>query len=63
MQNADLSITILVRDKEKAAKLENLGLKTVIGSLDDAALMETEAAKADAIMQSVRDLRGGSITN
>ncbi|KZV72611.1 NAD(P)-binding protein [Peniophora sp. CONT] len=52
MQNADLSITVLVRDKEKAAKLENLGLKTVIGSLDDAALMETEAVKADAIMQS-----------
>ncbi|KZV72612.1 NAD(P)-binding protein [Peniophora sp. CONT] len=55
MQKPDLAITVLVRDKEKAVKLESLGLKclkTVIGSLDDASLMEAEGAKADAIMQS-----------
>ncbi|KZV72598.1 NAD(P)-binding protein [Peniophora sp. CONT] len=51
MQKPDLSITALVRSKDKAAKLEHFGVKTVLGSLDDAALLEAEAAKADAIVQ------------
>ncbi|KZV72608.1 NAD(P)-binding protein, partial [Peniophora sp. CONT] len=51
MQKPDLSITALVRSKDKADKLEEFGDKTVLGSLDDAALLEAEAAKADAIIQ------------
>ncbi|KZV66826.1 NAD(P)-binding protein, partial [Peniophora sp. CONT] len=53
MQKPDLDISALVRDKDKAAKLETLGVKVVLGSLDDAALMEAEAAKADAVVQGV----------
>ncbi|VDC02361.1 unnamed protein product [Peniophora sp. CBMAI 1063] len=52
MRMPNLAITALVRDEQKAAKLEQLGIETVIGSLDDAALMEAESAKADAIFQS-----------
>ena len=54
MQIPALSITALVRDKTKAAKLEQLGVKTVIGSLDDSALMEAEGSKVDVIVQGVR---------
>ncbi|VDB84743.1 unnamed protein product [Peniophora sp. CBMAI 1063] len=52
MQMPNLAITALVRDEQKAAKLEQFGIKTVIGSLDDSALVEAESAKADAVFQN-----------
>ncbi|KZV72621.1 NAD(P)-binding protein, partial [Peniophora sp. CONT] len=51
MKNPNLSISALVRNKEKAAKLDQFGVKAVVGSLDDLALMEAEGAKADAVVQ------------
>lgn len=53
MHDSNLSITALVRNKDKAAALARLGVKTVVGSLDNATLMRAEAAKADAIVQGV----------
>ncbi|VDB84746.1 unnamed protein product [Peniophora sp. CBMAI 1063] len=52
LHNPKLSITVLVRDNEKAEKLKQLGLKVVLGSLDDTELMEAEGAKADVILQN-----------
>ncbi|KZV64406.1 NAD(P)-binding protein [Peniophora sp. CONT] len=51
MQKPDIAITALVRNKNKAEKLEKIGIKTVLGSLDDTALMEAEGAKADVVIQ------------
>lgn len=53
MLNSQLDITALVRSKDKADKLEQLGVKTVVGPLDDAALMEAEGTKADVVIQEV----------
>ena len=53
MQTTSLTISALVRNEEKAAKLESLGVKAVVGSLEDTALLEAEGAKADAIIQIV----------
>ena len=53
MQTTSLTISALVRNEEKAAKLERLGVKAVVGSLEDTALLEAEGAKADAIIQIV----------
>ncbi|KZV72604.1 NAD(P)-binding protein [Peniophora sp. CONT] len=62
MQNPDLVISALVRDKDKAAKLETLGVKVILGSLDDAALMKAEAAKADAIVQGASHEHIGGVS-
>ncbi|KZV72603.1 NAD(P)-binding protein, partial [Peniophora sp. CONT] len=51
MHKPDLAITALVRNKDKAVKLEQLGVKTVLGSLDDTDLLEAEGTKADVVVQ------------
>ncbi|KZV72602.1 NAD(P)-binding protein [Peniophora sp. CONT] len=62
MQNPDFSITALVRDGGKTSKLEQLGIKTVLGSLDDAALLEAEGVKADAIVHGASFNHIGSVS-
>ena len=59
MQNKDLSVSALVRNEDKAAKLEAFGVKAIVGSLDDVTLLEAEAAKADAIVQGVSNASNG----
>lgn len=49
-----LDITVLVRSPEKAKKLEAYGVKTVIGSLDDHAVVEELASKAHVTLNTVR---------
>ncbi|KAF7974800.1 hypothetical protein HWV62_11299 [Athelia sp. TMB] len=49
---ASFVITALVRSPEKAQKLESLGLKTAVGSLADAALVQDLAAASDAPVES-----------
>ena len=47
-------ITALVRTEEKAKKVRELaGVKTLIGSLEDAELMTSTAAKFDVVLQMV----------
>jgi len=42
----------LIRNKEKAAKLEALGVRPVVGTLNDAALLIEEASKADIVIHT-----------
>ncbi|MBN9297403.1 MAG: NAD-dependent epimerase/dehydratase family protein [Filimonas sp.] len=45
-------ITALVRNAESAAKLDALGIKTVLGSLQDRPLLQAEALKSDAVIHT-----------
>jgi nucleoside-diphosphate-sugar epimerase len=42
----------LTRSADAAARLTRLGIEPVVGSLDDAALLTTEAARADAVVNA-----------
>ena len=46
-------ITALMRDESKARKLQSIGVSTVIGSLDDSAILEQQASNADVIIHTV----------
>lgn len=47
-------ITVLVRAEEKAKKVREItGVKTIIGSLEDAALLTSTAAKFEVVIQIV----------
>lgn len=46
-------ITALVRSEEKATKLEQFGVKTVLGSLDDASKLEDLVSQTDVVFQTV----------
>jgi uncharacterized protein YbjT (DUF2867 family) len=46
-------ITALVRSPEKAAKLETLGLKTIIGSLSELDKLERATSEADVVFSMV----------
>jgi len=48
-------ITALVRSTEKAAKLETLGLKTVIGSYSDLDQLELLTSEADVVFSMVNN--------
>ena len=53
-KNPKFDITALVRTEEKAQKVRELaGVKTLIGSLEDAELMTSTAAKFDVVLQMV----------
>ena len=47
-------ITALIRSEEKARKLEAFGVKSVVGSLGDLALVETLSAAAHVVFSCVR---------
>ena len=47
-------ITVLVRSAEKAKKLESFGVKAVVGSTDDLALVEKLAEEAHVVISLVR---------
>jgi len=47
------AFTALVRSAAKASKLEAIGVKTVIGSLKDDALVESLATEADIVISTV----------
>ncbi|ORZ21068.1 hypothetical protein BCR42DRAFT_406757 [Absidia repens] len=47
LSNKQFSVTALVRNQEKANKLEQYGINTVIGSLADSALIEEQVFKHD----------------
>lgn len=46
-------ITTLVRSEEKAKKLESFGIKTVVGSYEDTALVERLAEDAHVVFSCV----------
>ncbi|KIJ55851.1 hypothetical protein M422DRAFT_240474 [Sphaerobolus stellatus SS14] len=48
----DHSYTAFIRSKEKAKLLESLGVRTVIGSLEDAATITEEVRKADVVIHT-----------
>jgi hypothetical protein len=57
-KRSTFEITVYIRAASKAEAFQSLGLKTIIGSLDDHDLLEGAAFEADIIFQSVskRDL-------
>jgi hypothetical protein len=54
-------ITAMVRSAAKAAKLETLGLKTVIGSYSDLDQLELLTSEADVVFSMVDDSQVGII--
>jgi len=50
---AQFNLTVLVRSKEKAKKLETFGVKAAVGSLQDLELLEALASKADYVVSIV----------
>ncbi|VDB96260.1 unnamed protein product [Peniophora sp. CBMAI 1063] len=52
-KNPKYVVTVLVRSEQKAVKIAELlpGVKTVVGSLDDAALLTETAANSDVVLQ------------
>lgn len=54
-------ITAMVRSAAKAAKLETLGLKTVIGSYSDLDQLELLTSDADVVFSMVNDSQVGII--
>ena len=51
---AQFAFTVLVRSADKAEKLKALGLKAVIGTLQDLTLLEDLSADADIVVSTVR---------
>ena len=51
----------LVRSTEKAERIEAYGIEAVVGSLDDAALLQTEARAADAIVNAASSDHRGAV--
>ena len=47
-------ITAIVRTADKARAVESLGVKTVLGSYDDHALLEKQASLSDIVFAIVR---------
>ncbi|KAI9005646.1 NAD-P-binding protein [Hyaloraphidium curvatum] len=45
-------ISVLVRGKDRAAAFERMGLRAVVGDLDDAALLQREAEAADVVVHT-----------
>ena len=52
----DYSITALVRNVEKAKKLDAFGVKTIIGNLDDWDKIQQASADAEIVIHTVRAL-------
>jgi uncharacterized protein YbjT (DUF2867 family) len=55
-------ITALVRNAEKAKKLNDLGVATIVGSLDDADTVTRAASEADIVHHTVRDFDANDAT-
>ena len=54
LKDPQFSITVSVRNKEKAKKLEEqFGVTAIVGSLKDTALLEKEASEADIVLTIV----------
>ncbi|HQT12699.1 NAD-dependent epimerase/dehydratase family protein [Reyranella sp.] len=51
----------LVRDAEKGRKLAVFGVEPVMGGLDDAAILATEASRADAVVNTANSDHRGAI--
>jgi len=51
----------LVRDKIKAAAVTAHGIEAVVGTLDDAALLQAEARAADAVINAASSDHGGAV--
>ena len=51
---ATSEITAIVRTADKARAVESLGVKTVLGSYDDHALLEKQASLSDIVFAIVR---------
>jgi nucleoside-diphosphate-sugar epimerase len=55
------SVRGLVRDRSKAAAVAAHGIEPVIGSLDDAALLQAEASAADAVVNAANSDHRGAV--
>ena len=49
---ASFAYAALVRNKEKGSLLASVGVRPVIGTLDDAAILSAEAEKADVVIHT-----------
>lgn len=56
LQDGTFEITALVRNADKAKKLNELGIKTVVGSLDDAEKIVAASAAADIVFNTASHL-------
>ncbi|KZV69697.1 NAD-P-binding protein [Peniophora sp. CONT] len=52
VSDGDFLITVLVRDAEKARRLNGLGVATIVGSLDDSETLASAAAAADVVFHT-----------
>ena len=53
LDDPNYSITALVRNAEKAKKLETFGVKAILGSLDDSDKVQQATAAADIVLHCV----------
>jgi nucleoside-diphosphate-sugar epimerase len=51
-KKGEYQITALIRAKDKASKLEALGVRVVLGALDDTAIIAEESFKADIVIHT-----------
>jgi uncharacterized protein YbjT (DUF2867 family) len=51
---ATSEITVLVRKADKVPAFESLGVKAILGSNDDHALLEKQASLSDVVVACVR---------
>ncbi|KAI0033233.1 NAD(P)-binding protein [Vararia minispora EC-137] len=61
LDDRSLTITALVRNVDKAKKLNGLGVATIIGSLDDADMLTTAASDADVVYHNADSDHLGAI--
>lgn len=54
-------VTGLVRNAEQASELEALGIKAVVGTLDDSALLADQARAADAVINAASSDHRGAV--
>jgi uncharacterized protein YbjT (DUF2867 family) len=52
----DVDITALVRNAEKAKKIESFGIKTIVGALNDTNILEEQAMQADVVIEMVSNV-------
>lgn len=59
LERPQLALSVLVRKPEQAEVLRSIGAQPVLGSLDDADLLQAQAAKSDIVRAFFLLPRGG----
>jgi len=61
LKNPNFEVTALIRDKERAKKLDDLGVKSAIGSLDDSKLLTSISEESDVVLHTADADHLGSV--